>query len=111
MRTIRPRNCAARLRTGDVLFEKVRVLHAGELDRKAVFDMAHHPARPLAKGDEGAGLGPVLARARGARGAGSGRSATQVSGAASLPRLRGVAAIDIAKPCGSTRTIVPSSRP
>src|SRR5438874_43244 len=54
------RNARRRLRTGDVLFEKVGVLHAGELDRKAPFDMAHHPARGLAERDQGPDLGRLL---------------------------------------------------
>src|SRR4051812_4693075 len=50
-----------RLRTGDVLFEKIRVLHARELDREAAFDVAHHPARGFAERDDDADLGAMLA--------------------------------------------------
>src|SRR5690606_2344674 len=37
-----------RLLAGHVVFEKVRMLQAGELDREAAFDMAHDAARHLA---------------------------------------------------------------
>ncbi len=36
-----------RLPAGDVVFEKVRMLQAHELDREAVLEMAHHPAGVL----------------------------------------------------------------
>ena len=41
-----------RLRTGDVLFQKVRVLHARELDREAGVDMAHDAAGDLSERDQ-----------------------------------------------------------
>src|SRR6516162_2153314 len=51
----------ARLPAGNILFEKVRVLQADELDREAVLDMAHDAARRFADGNEAADLGPLIA--------------------------------------------------
>ena len=57
-------DASLRLRTGDVLFEKIRMLHACEFDREAVFEVAHDAARGLAEGNQHTDLGPVLARDR-----------------------------------------------
>src|SRR6266852_1995135 len=51
-----------RLPAGDVLFEKVRVLQASELDRDAVLEMAYHPSQRLADGDGRADLGQLVGR-------------------------------------------------
>jgi hypothetical protein len=44
---------AVRLFTGDVVFDGVGMLQAGELDGKTVLDMTDHPARSLADGQGG----------------------------------------------------------
>jgi hypothetical protein len=56
-----------RLPAGDVLFEKIGMLQADELDRKAIFEVADDPADSLADGDGGSDVGSVLGRDRGAR--------------------------------------------
>src|SRR6266700_5173776 len=56
-----------RLPAGDVLFEKVRVLEADELDREAVLDVPDHATGGLAERDERANVGPLIAHDRGAR--------------------------------------------
>ena len=51
------RNCrrgvygAVTLFTGDVVFDGIGMLQAGEFDGEAVFDVTDHPARGLADGD------------------------------------------------------------
>ena len=49
---------AVRLFAGDVGFDGVGMLQAGEFDGKAILDMANHPARRLADGNRRADVGP-----------------------------------------------------
>ncbi len=48
---------------GDVVFDGVGVLQAGEFDGKAIFNMTDHPAHGLADGDGGADY-PAAVRER-----------------------------------------------
>src|SRR5262249_52664371 len=124
------RDCA--LARADGVFEKVRMLQPGELDREAVFEMPHDTARRLAERDQRADRRALVDRNASARlrhvndpaadidavrqdqaGNGVTREDTAVVAifrqaedmavgepgqwAASLSRLRGVAAIVIAK--------------
>src|SRR3954470_22447162 len=61
LRPVQSQLVARRLPAGDVLFEKVRVLQADELDGESIFEVANHPARCLADGHCRADLGPMLA--------------------------------------------------
>src|SRR5581483_1925843 len=58
-----------RLLAGHVVFDEVRVLQPGELDGKAVFDMADYPAGGLADGNHRADRGSQI-RSNGDRRAG-----------------------------------------
>jgi hypothetical protein len=52
---------------GDVFFDEVGVLQAGEFDSEAVFDMTDNAARGLADSDRGADRRPQLGRDRDCR--------------------------------------------
>src|SRR5215510_7677269 len=60
---------AARRRSpaGNVLFEKIGVLEARELDRETLVEMAHHAALRLTQGHHGSHRRPLLGRHGGAR--------------------------------------------
>ena len=49
-----------RLRAGNVLFEKIRMLQARELDGEALLEVAHDPALCLAEADEAADRRPLF---------------------------------------------------
>src|SRR5690349_14713957 len=61
------RMCRPTSAAGDVLFNKVRVLQAGELDGKAILEMAHDTTLHLAERNKRADRGSLIRRDGGAR--------------------------------------------
>src|SRR5476651_500182 len=49
---------------GDVVFDGVGMLQAGEFDGEAILDMTDYPAHNFANGDRGANRGPKVGRNR-----------------------------------------------